>query len=520
MKNIDFPTTTGSHITQADRVQINLPSTPLRYYRHGWQSWSLAAWTDLTTLPVSKPEILLPLQVDAQYAWDKDPNGSWLGAVEFEDGRILLLGALGLGGHVTLYENGLVGQSEAGEIEWFVGNGQEDTVFGDYASQLGIRFGSSKDKQPPRIWCSWYSLFYMIDEQALLRIFDGIADLPFDVLQVDDGWQIKVGDWEANARFPSGMKALADKIKATGRKAGLWLAPFIAVESAGLFREHPDWFLRDEHGQLISAGFNWGEQLYALDTTHPGATEWLVALMKKVRAWGFDYLKLDFIYAGALSGRRFTDTLRETAFREALRRMRDAMGTETFLLTCGTPILPALGLCDAMRVGPDVASEWENYRDAYLFTNLTTPGTKNAIRTVLHRLWLNPLLHLDPDVVYLTQEWNTLTEEQRTLLRDLSLITGFKATSDLPQWMTPQEWEELRKYLIARPVVQQLDRYIFQIDERTVDFTSAISLPEPPAGWTAVWASILGWLANKPLILKINKRLNEGKFRQRRASLS
>ena len=38
------------------------------------------------------------------------------------------------------------------------------------------------------------------------------------------------------------------------------------------------------------AGHNWDQPLYALDTTHPAALEWLAALMKQVRSWGFDYL--------------------------------------------------------------------------------------------------------------------------------------------------------------------------------------------------------------------------------------
>jgi hypothetical protein len=35
---------------------------------------------------------------------------------------------------------------------------------------------------------------------------------------VDDGWQLSIGDWEANGKFPSGMNALAEKIKSTGAK--------------------------------------------------------------------------------------------------------------------------------------------------------------------------------------------------------------------------------------------------------------------------------------------------------------
>ena len=64
-------------------------------------------------------------------------------------------------------------------------------------------------------------------------------------------------------------------------------------------------FCAMRRGQFVSAGFNWGEPLYALDTTHPDVTLWLVALMKQVRAWGFDYLKLDFLYGGALKGKRY-----------------------------------------------------------------------------------------------------------------------------------------------------------------------------------------------------------------------
>jgi alpha-galactosidase len=264
-------------------------------------------------LPIQKPEIFHPLQIDAVHARKTIPNGSWVGAVEFEDGNILLLGALATDAHVTLVGDQLSGRSEADEIEWFIAYGPENVIFKKYVDQLGNRFGQLNKTTAPRVWCSWYSLYTVIDEKILFEIFDGLGDLPFDVLQVDDGWQVSIGDWEANKKFPSGMNALAEKIKSTGRRAGLWLAPLIAVESSQLFKQHADWFLHDERGRFVSAGFNWGEQLYALDTTHPDVISWLVALMKQVRRWGFDYLKLDFLYGGALKGKRYKDMPREAA---------------------------------------------------------------------------------------------------------------------------------------------------------------------------------------------------------------
>ncbi len=519
MKQINFIDTQKQTIISAEEIQIKLPETPSRYYRHGWQSWSLTAWTDLTPIPVQKPGIFHSLQTDPVHVKNPSPNGSWLGAVEFADGNILLLGALGLDTHVTLNGDQLSGRSEAGAVEWFIAHGQETAVFDEYVRQLEIRFGKAQKEIAPRVWCSWYSLYTVIDEPILHEIFDGLDGLPFDVLQVDDGWQQDIGDWEPNQKFPSGMKALADKIKSKGRRAGLWLAPLIAAESSKLFREHKDWFLRDENGRLVSAGFNWGQQLYALDTTLPDVNSWLVALMKQVRAWGFDYLKLDFLYGGALKGKRYKDMPREAAYRECLLTLREAMGTDAFFLTCGTPIIPAIGTCDAIRVGPDVAHKWESFRDAVLLYNPTTPGTKNAIRTVSHRLWLKPLAHLDPDVAYFAEKENGLTPEQKQLLQDLAYTAEFKATSDLPQWLTPEEREHVRIFLENNPKVTRTGRYTFQLDDRRVDFAPAASLPTPPTGLTKLFAAFLGWLGDFHFVLRIFKANDDAALQKRRASL-
>lgn len=508
-----------SKIIKSKEVILDLPFAPVKYYRHGWQSWSLAAWTNLAPLPIQMPAIFHALQVNVEHVYKSHPNGSWLGAIQFENGKILLLGALTLDTHVSLINNVLHGRSDAEKAEWFIAYGEEDAVFNEYIAELEIRFQKVEKNIKPRVWCSWYSLYTSIDENILHKTFDELGDLPFDVLQVDDGWQKNIGDWDVNEKFPSGMNALAEKIKSTGRKAGLWLAPLIATASSKLFREHQDWFLRNERGVLVTAGFNWGDYLFALDTTHPEVTAWLTALMKQVRAWGFDYIKLDFLYAGALKGKRHQDKPREAAYRASLQVMREAMGVDAFFLTCGTPIFPALGLCDAIRVGPDVSHEWEKHRDAVLFYNPSIPSTRSAIRTSLNRLWLSPMLHIDPDVAYFTSKENLLTAEHKHLLQDLALICNFKATSDMPQWMTSEEREEVRKFLNANPKIKQTGRYKFSIDNRTVDFTSVVALPIPPKGLVALWGSLLSQLGSVPFILRIFRHLDNYALKKRRARL-
>jgi alpha-galactosidase len=291
------PAKGGGYILTGSSVNINLPGAPKRFLYSGWQSWTLTAWVEASRqMPVMRPSILHPMQTDPVNVHDTRPNGTWYGAVEMENGRTIFLGALGLESHVALEGTSLKGRYESGNGEWFLGIGDETELFEQYAKFLGERFGTDSGASssvlrsaPYRVWCSWYSLYTEIHEQQLLKIlndlsFDGAQDQSFEVFQIDDGWQKGIGNWEPNAKFPSGMEDLATRIKATGRIPGLWLAPLLVVPSSKLYREHRDWLLHDQKGRLVPAGFNWSEQLYALDTTHPEALDWLAALMKKVRA--------------------------------------------------------------------------------------------------------------------------------------------------------------------------------------------------------------------------------------------
>ncbi len=498
-------------LLQGSQTNIIMPTPPQSFYRHGWQSWSLATWLPADFhLPVQKPAILHPLQVDPLYARHPAPNGSGVGAVRFDDGNVLLLGALDLNAHVALHKNELHGWYEGIEGEWLVAYGQEMNVFKYYAGFLGDRLGTAKGKPSPRVWCSWYSLYSAVDQVRLIKIIDDLGDLPFDVIQVDDGWQMSIGDWEPNNKFPDGIISIADKIRSTGRQAGLWIAPLIAVKSSRLFRERPNWFLKDIDGRFVSAGFNWEEQLYSLDTTHPDVLEWLAALMRQIRGWGFDYLKLDFLYAGALPGIHYKDMPRESAYRQGLKVLRKAMGDDAFFLACGAPIIPSIGLCDAIRVGPDVAEIWERHRDAVLLYNPTTPGTKNAIRTSVNRLWLNPLVATDPDVAYFRSRHNWLNSEQKRMLQDLALVCNVKASSDLPAWLNSDERKNLRLFLEKTPTVKQINRYSYLLNDRPVDFSPALPMPKPPQGMETIVSAITGWAGSRAcMIRKFDKQAKQ-----------
>lgn len=490
--SIPLPNTPSQRLV-TDRVSLELPARPQRFYRHGWQSWTFSSWVDpqMPALPVRAAQFRVKDE-DPPYALSQAHTSAWVAALEFEKEDVVLLGGLDFGARLQLAEKRLDGFSESGRGEWLLVRGSEREVFAHYSQALSEKYPRLFQRKTPRVWCSWYSFYRLIKEELLQRVLRDLGDLPFDVVQIDDGWQISTGDWEANRKFPSGMADLAARIQASGWQAGLWLSPFIVTQDSTLYQQRPDWLLRDQEGNPVFAGRNWSGLTYALDVTHPGVLEWLDQTIRRVVGWGYSYLKLDFLYASALPGRRYREMPREASYRQALEVVRRA-APQAYLLACGAPILPSLGLCDGIRIGPDVTPYWLNRPLSAWLNNPNHPSTQNALRTCLHRLWLKPLIDIDPDVVYFRSKYNDLTAEQRRLMQSLALICGFRSTSDPPHWLTAQERQALQQFLEQEVVSEPLGDYRFRLNQQEVDFRSVIPLP-PAKNVPVGLATNLGFL--------------------------
>jgi alpha-galactosidase len=176
----------------------------------------------------------------------------------------------------------------------------------------------------------------------------------------------------------------------------VWLAPFLVGARSRLAREHPDWLVGDPGGGTdagTDAGRNWDQDLFALDSTHPGAAGYLRTVLQTLRGHGIDYFKLDFCYAGALAGRRAEDVPALVAYRRGLALIRDAVGPEPYLVGCGAPILPSVGLFDAMRVSPDIDPRVEPAGG-----DLSRPAQRSATLSTVGRAWQHGRFWVnDPD---------------------------------------------------------------------------------------------------------------------------
>jgi alpha-galactosidase len=311
-----------------------------------------------------------------------------------------------------------------------------------YADAVARKMRARVPAASPTGWCSWYYYFTNVTEAEILknlRFLEANREtLPVDCVQIDDGYQAQIGDWlSPNKKFPRGMAPLAADIAAAGFTPGIWTAPFIVGERSRLFADHPEWIVRNEDGSPVVAVRNWGQASYALDTTHPSAERWLRETFREIGdRWGYDYLKIDFLFAAAIAGRRHDGhATRVEAYRRGLQAIRDAAG-ERFILGCGAPMGPSVGLVDGMRIGPDVAPWWRFNRPVTREKGRPKvggePSTENALRNILTRAWMHNRLWVnDPDCLIARQARTKLTlPEVQSLATAIGLSGGMVLFSD------------------------------------------------------------------------------------------
>lgn len=444
-------------------LALATPRARWRWYRHGWQSWTPSlslstAQQDIDVRPpaaaptvppsgrgvLSSEEVTALLDpstgrslvvgfVTARQQWTQvrlDAGRRAIDALALADGAALPPGE-------TLWsERLLVDISD-----------DVPAALGRYAEALAREMGARVPSASPAGWCSWYYYFWNVTEEEVLKNLRFLQEhrdrLPLQYVQIDDGYQANIGDWTtANEKFPHGMGWLAEQIRDAGFTPGLWLAPLLVGDTSRLFAEHPDWMVRGDDGAPVVAAQNWNQECYGLDCTHPGADAWLRDLFRQVTdGWRYDYVKVDFLYGGAIAGRRYDSAAsRIEAYRRGLSAIRQGVG-ERFVLGCGALMGPSVGLVDAQRIGPDVAPWWRFWRSRMQRERGRPlvggePATENALRNVLARSWMHGRLWTnDPDCLLARRDRTKLTlPEAQSLATAIALSGGaFFASDDLTQ---------------------------------------------------------------------------------------
>lgn len=166
------------------------------------------------------------------------------------------------------------------------------------------------DYRPVFVYNTWNPFRKNIDASLLEELSDASAECGIREFVIDDGWQLnrysdtsanvpwwytQVGDYLVDERkFPGGLGPVFDHIKANGMQPGLWLSIGSASISAEVYRQHPGWFVQDQHenpANLHTPG----------DTTMRTAcmsTDWKEHIREIIlgltKTYGLTYTKLDF----------------------------------------------------------------------------------------------------------------------------------------------------------------------------------------------------------------------------------
>ena len=307
-------------------------------------------------------------------------------------------------------------------LDLYFDNGGYDEVFDRYFAKMNVKPLTDKKIKG---YTSWYNYYQNISEDIILRDLDAISKKTDKVntFQIDDGYQTAVGDWLSinKTKFPNGLKPIVEKIHAKGWQAGLWLAPFGAQKGSKLASEHSDWLVKGKNGKPIMVGANWGG-FYAIDIDNADARAYIKNVFDTVlNDWGFDLVKLDFLYATAVAPLH-NKTRGQLAY-ESIDFLRECVGDKQ-ILGCGVQQMPCFGKVEYMRIGADMALNWKHgfFRK---FTHREDVSTPNAIHNSVYRRCLNGRAFLcDPDVFLLRRSNIQFTFEQQKVLAKFIKLFG------------------------------------------------------------------------------------------------
>ncbi len=159
-------------------------------------------------------------------------------------------------------------------------------------------------KQRPILINNWEATYFKFNADKLVDIAREAKKRGIEMLVMDDGWfgkrdsdNCSLGDWVANEeKLGCSLNELVERVKAEGLKFGIWFEPEMISPDSDLYRQHPDWAMR-QPGRTPTQS----RAQYVLDLSRPEVREYVYGCVAKIlHSADISYVKWD-------SNRQLTD---------------------------------------------------------------------------------------------------------------------------------------------------------------------------------------------------------------------
>jgi alpha-galactosidase len=339
------------------------------------------------------------------------------------------------------------GESLSSERLMFAVGNDYHAQLEQYGHVIRLLHKARVDTPSPIGWWSWTAYYFGLNQGAAITnaqwLAENLKQLGYRYYQIDEGYQYARGEYstpDANL-FPRGLGYVGDAIRSNGLTFGVWTAPFEVSDRAWVYQNHKDWLLHNAAGQLIHIGnvTNHTDLLYVLDTTNPGAQDYLKQTYSTLYNWGVRFIKMDFMDDSAVEGAYYRpNTTALEAQRIGLKIIRSTVGEDVVLDKDGSVMLNPVGIVDTGRISQD--------------TGHTFGASRDAASGIAARYYMNRNFFVaDPDAFTVStqtvddQSWHggqhQLSLEEAKVSIALAAVAGgmFELGDDLPTLGSSQE---------------------------------------------------------------------------------
>jgi alpha-galactosidase len=264
---------------------------------------------------------------------------------------------------------------------------------------MGTRL-SVLEQKPTFVYNTWEPFERNINEKLVMELAKAAAAAGMKEFVIDDGWQESNGDWEIDKKkFPNGLKPVFDYIKSLGMKPGLWVSVGSATTASKVFKQHPEWFVRDEQGKTTFLHWEGAtNELTACFST--GWYDYIKGvLMKLALDYGLEYMKLDFTvvtspyrYNRAISGCYATDHPGHKDHNESLYTNYEAVWKLFDELHAAKPGLFIDCTFEAMGGLQLIDYAMLKHAEGNWLSNFNGPGPKADLRIRNMAWWRSPAI--------------------------------------------------------------------------------------------------------------------------------